>query len=650
MKKCAIKHLFFNFARKFFYIKKLLLVIFAAHKKYIRYFMRKLLLKQGAWVFLLISPLYILIATRYFSYFSDAGNLTTLGYLTILTLGHFITLAFLTYVLLYVPLVLIFPNKTFAWIWVAISASFGLIILVIDTFVFGLYRFHINSYTLELLFGGAGGQIFEFNIFQYVLMGGLIIILLVVLLFSSNKLFKRQQIKPFKGGKWIVLTVFLMVILSHFFHAWADAKNYKPITKSSHYYPLYHPTTSKKLMLKLGLVDSISDNNVDMSSSDENKSLNYPQSPLLADSTSKTNILIILLDSWYYKIFTPEVMPNISNFSKRCEVYNHHYSGSNGTRTGVFSIFYSIPGIYWNDVLASNTSSIMVDMLLKNDYQIKTLTSASLISPPFHRTVFSRVKNLNIEVKGEKSYDRDIALTNQWISFTKEMEENPKKPVFGFLFYDALHAIAHPAKFRGPFQPEWEYAKYELLNNDTDPTLFLNLYKNAAYFVDSLVGVVLRDMEQKGLLKNTYIVITGDHGEEFNDNKKNFWGHNGNYTDAQMQIPLMIYKPNGEHKVYHHWTSHYDLAPTIFTDVFHCKNKFSDYSMGKYINDSTGRNILIVGSNDNFAIIQPGRITSISFDGSFDITDDHLNDIPGEKLDTKLLNNVMKSSNVFYKH
>ncbi len=298
-----------------------------------------------------------------------------------------------------------------------------------------------------------------------------------------------------------------MVVLSHFFHAWADAKNYRPITKSSHYYPLYFPTTSRTLMLKLGLVDSISDNRVELNSLAENKTLNYPQNPLIADSTAKTNIVFILLDSWYYKVFTPDVMPNLWAFSKRCEVYNHHYSGSNGTRTGIFSIFYSIPGIYWNEVLASNTSSILIDMMLKNNYQIKTLTSASLISPPFDRTVFSKVKNLNIVVKGEKVADRDVNLTNDWLAITKEMVVNPEKPVFGFLFYDALHAITHPNNFKGPFQPEWKYAKYELLNKDTDPKPFLNLYKNAAYFLDSLVGVVLRDMDQKGLLKNTYINV-----------------------------------------------------------------------------------------------------------------------------------------------
>ncbi|WP_170830040.1 DUF3413 domain-containing protein [Williamwhitmania taraxaci] len=611
--------------------------------------MRKLLLKQGAWVFLFISLFYILIASRYFQYFSDAGNVLTIGYLTLVTISHFVMLSLLTYLLLYVPVVLLVPNRTVAWVWAALAASMGLAILFLDTFVFSLYRFHINRFTLELLFGGAGGQIFEVHLAQYFQMIGVVLLFLAIMLFTSFRLFRWQQRRPLRGFRYVVIGVVFMMVLSHFFHAWADAANYKPITKSSRYYPLFFPTTSKGLMLKMGLVDSLSESSIDVGNSEESKALNYPQNPLIADSTAKTNVVVILLDSWYYKVFNPEVMPNISAFSKRCEVYNHHYSGSNGTRTGVFSIFYSIPGIYWNDVLSSNTSSILVDMMQKNNYQIKTLTSASLISPPFHRTVFSKVKNLNLEVKGEKAVDRDMNINKEWLSGTAEMAANPDKPVFAFLFYDALHAISHPKDFKGPFQPEWDYAKYEILNNDTDPTQFLNLYKNAAYFLDSLVGEVLRDMEQKGLLKNTYVVITGDHSQEFNDNKKNYWGHNGNYSAAQMQVPLLIYKPGIVPKQHNHWTCHYDLVPSIFTDVFHCQNKISDYSMGRHLNDSSARSWIMVGSNDNFAILEPGRITSIYFDGHYDITDDRLNEIPGATINTKQVNEIMQASKVYYK-
>jgi hypothetical protein len=294
-------------------------------------------------------------------------------------------------------------------------------------------------------------------------------------------------------------------------------------------------------------------------------------------------------------------------------------------------------------------SPVFIDLLLKNNYQVKTFTSASLIAPPFDRTIFRKIENLNVETKGNSACDRDIQITYDWLAVTEKYSSNAdSQPIFSFIFYDALHAISHPSDFKGPFQPEWDYAKYELLNNDLDPTPFLNLYKNSVYFLDSLVGKILFDLKVKGLLDNSWVVITSDHGQEFNDNKKNYWGHNGNYSAAQMQVPLLIYKPGGNHKVYNHWTSHYDIVPTIMTELFHCKNPIADYSIGKCINDTTNRDWLLVGSSDNFAILQPNRINTVYFNGTFDITDCQLNPIKDAKLQTDLINRIMYISKSFY--
>ena len=611
--------------------------------------MRKILLKKGLWFFLFNAIILLLIATRYFRYISDISGFLAIFYLIITTLSHFISLSFILF-LFYFPIVLIFPNKTLAWIWAGTLATIGSLLLLLDTFVFDLYRMHLNRFTLELIFGGAGSQIFNFDIKQYMLSIGTILILLTAMLYCSYKFYNWKKVMLFKKGLWITISVALMMFSTHFIHAWADAANYIPITKSSRYYPLFFPTSDRDLIIKLGLVDEAeSKKNRLMFSNENNNSLNYPRSPILSDSLCKTNIVVILIDSWYYKVFDSTTMPNIYRFSKKGSVYNKHYSGSNGTRTGVFSLFYSIPGIYWDNVLATETSPVFIDVLMKNNYQVKTFASASLISPPFDRTIFSRVKDINVETKGDNPSSRDIQITNNWLDQTnKHYTQANNQPLFGFIFYDALHAIQHPPNFKGPFQPEWKYPKYELLNNDIDATPFLNLYKNSAYFVDSLVGIVLDDLETKGMLKNSWVIISGDHGQEFNDNKKNYWGHNGNYSAAQMQVPLLIYKPGGHHEVINYWTSHYDIVPTIMKELFHSSNPLSDYSIGKNLNDSTNRDWLLVGSPDNYAILQPDKITSVYFNGTFNITDSSLNPIKNAKLETDLINKIMYNSKSFY--
>jgi membrane-anchored protein YejM (alkaline phosphatase superfamily) len=315
----------------------------------------------------------------------------------------------------------------------------------------------------------------------------------------------------------------------------------------------------------------------------------------------------------------------------------------------VFSLFYSIPGLYWYDVLGSQISPVLVDQLVKCHYQMAIFASASLISPPFDRTIFSEVKDLRLHTPGAAAHDRDIQITKDWLNFTDRYVASSRgQPFFGFMFYDAMHSITHPDNFKGPFQPAWKYPRYEALSSNMDPTPFLNLYRNVTFFVDSLVGVVLTDLRNKRLLDSTIVIITGDHGQEFNENGKGYWGHNGNYSQAQLGVPLVIRWPNMTQGVFSHWTSHYDIVPTLMQQVFHCRNAIKDYSIGKSLFDTTPREWLVVGSKDNFGILEPDRITSVNYDRSFDITDRQLNEIQGARLNTKLFNEIFSSINTYY--
>lgn len=610
--------------------------------------LRKELLKKGFWYFIFNTIFLLIIAIKYFRYINNVENIGTFLYLLIATISHFISLSFILYIP-YVIIISIFPNKKTSWISASVLSTIGTIFLLLDSMIFDLYRMHINKFTLELVFGGNATQIFEFSAKQYFIVISIITLLLGFFFTLSYFFFNWKKTNILKGGKWVVITTVIFMFTSHVTHAWADANSYIPITKSSRYYPLYFPTTSKSFMYKLNLVDEeAKKKNIILFSSSEKNILNYPKSEIICDSTSNTNIIFLLLDSWYYKAYDSITAPNIYEFSKKCEVFNHHYSGSNGTRTGVFSMFYGIPGILWDDILATQTSPILMDVLQKNHYTIQTYPSASISNPPIDRTVFGKIDNVNITTEGRYSYDRDIQLTKNWINDLDQIEKS-ENPFFSLLFFDAMHAILHPPTSRAPFQPAWDYPKYEVLHNNIDETPFLNLYKNSLFFVDSLVGVVLNEIKERGLLENSWIFITGDHGQEFNDNKKNYWGHNGNYSAAQMQIPFMLYTPDKKNKTYNHWSSHYDLVPTMLTDIFNCKNDIFDYSIGQHLRDTTERSWMIVGSSDNYAILQDNKITSVYFNGTFDITDGSLNTIKNAKLQNDTINMIMKKVNTFYK-
>ncbi len=607
-------------------------------------------LRTGGWFFLLNAGFALLIAARYMKHFTGIEGITAYAYIVIATLSHFVALVFIPYVLFYVPVALTIPRKVVLSCWSGLIATLTLGLLALDTFVFDLYRFHINRFTLELLFGGAGTDIFQFHVEDYLLVFSVLAAVLVGEWFLFRWLLQSKWRQSLRVGRWAIPAVALMMLGGHAIHAWAAATCYRPITKASRYYPLYFPTTANHFFVRMGWA-SPEQNQVNLGAvgDDEAKDLRYPLAPIDADTASHPNILLILLDSWNYRAMDSAVTPNIARFAAKAQLFRNHYSGSNGTRTGVFSLFYSLPGTYWYDILAAKTRPVFIDQLLARSYRFGVYTSASLISPPFDQTVFAGVQGIPLRVPGDQAPDRDIQITADWLAFTRQFDDSSEaRPFFGFLFYDAMHAISHPKDFKGPFQPAWEHAKYERLSNNTDPLLFWNLYRNIAYFEDSLVGMVLNDLQQRGLLESTIVIITGDHGQEFNENGKGYWGHNGNYSQAQVGVPLVVYWPGITPAVYDHWTSHYDLVPTVMPQAFGCRNEIRDYSIGRNLLDTTPRQWLLVGSEDNFGVIESDRITSINFDRTFDITDRNLNEIDGAKINAPLIDEILRTINVYY--
>ena len=161
---------------------------------------------------------------------------------------------------------------------------------------------------------------------------------------------------------------------------------------------------------------------------------------------------------------------------------------------------------------------------------------------------------------------------------------------------------------------------------------------------------MLKDIEDKGLLDKTMIVISGDHGQEFNENKKNYWGHSGNFSQWQTRVPFIVYYPRNEtDKHYSHMTTHYDLTPTVMERALGVKNPSSDYSMGYEINNSTTRYPHIVGDHVNYGFIFQNTIVTTNHMGTLEITDKDLNELGRDAINAKELQEAIILKNRFYK-
>ena len=170
-------------------------------------------------------------------------------------------------------------------------------------------------------------------------------------------------------------------------------------------------------------------------------------------------------------------------------------------------------------MLAEERGPVLIAELKKNGYQFGVWGAAPLSSPEFDRTVFADLRpQLTVRVGGGSPSDRDKEITRRFIKFLDDRD--CQRPFFGFLFYDSTHAYEYPPDAPAPFQPVVSHVQHLKLTALKDPAPICNRYKNAAYFVDSLVSQVLQRLAQENLLDSTVVVVTGDHGEEFNDTGK----------------------------------------------------------------------------------------------------------------------------------
>ena len=567
-------------------------------------------LKFCTWLSVLVTMVTGLIASRYMTVCQDPTVVQTL-YFYAYTIGQVFFLAFVVNFFISFGAIFLLPKKVSFFV-VFVANLLFLILFTSDTFVFQLYRFHLNWAMIDLFING-GSEVIHFS---WQMWGQIALIvcglslLVIVLVLISNRLVEKVIVWP--------LTVIFVAcfVAGNLSYAWASAMHDTEITWMAEYVPWARPLTMNRFLSKYGFAPEIDD--VDVTKMNNNKALSYPLKELsFKKKELKQNIVFVIVDSLRSDMMTKEVMPNLWGIGKENLRFNNHYSSGNSTRAGIFGLFYGLPPSYWHSALRGKVPSAFITSLQHQGYQIEAFASARLTSPEFNKTVFATVPNIRIESEGENSWERDLDSISDFEKWVSEIEE----PFFSFVFLDNIHAYQLDPQGERPFVPYWKTVNNLKLTFDTNPEEYFNLYKNAAHGADKNIARIWKILEKKDLLDNTVVVISSDHGEEFNDNKKNYWGHNGNFTDAQIKIPLVVHWPGKEAREFNHLTTAYDISATLMRDVLFCENNISDYSIGKSLFEPGSDHWFLSGSYQNTAIIEMDRIVVINAAGVLSFMD-----------------------------
>lgn len=622
---------------------------------------REPLLKWAAWFFVGNVVLFLLIGLQYifvilplpFPGTNIPLRILTWSYLITTYLGQLSLLALIPIILLTIPLILLcYRQRKLIFISSVCISSLAVILLFVDTTVFRQFRFHINGFIYEFVTSKEIAQIFDFTWLEYLLTGILFSIALIIettyAVLVWKKITHQQSLVALKR---YFITAIGCLLFSYYMFILGATHSWLGINKYAHVFPLYENFLSTLLpqQFNLQMVTTVDSGNF-VQLKQPSKKLNYPLHPLVCYPHKKPyNIVFIAIDSWRHDMVNPTVTPNLAAFANNNWQFTQHNSGGNGTQPGIFSLFYGIPANYWTATVEQKKSPVLMDELTHQHYQFGIYASAELLMPSFNLNVFRSVKNLQVKTPGKTVYDRDEKITQQFQQFL-ESTKKTQQPFFSFLFYDAAHGFCEQGNPVHLFQPTAKTCTRLLVTSKTDPTPYLNRYKNSLHYIDALVARDLKELKEKNLLNNTIVIITGDHSNEFNDNHSGYWEHTGNFTRYQIQTPLLIHWPGKTANTFTQRTSHYDIVPTLLTDVLNCKNSIGDYSIGQNLFSQQKPGYLLVHSYTNFGIIEPSRITTVLPSGDSRIDDPNGHPIPNAHLHLDVLKQAFNDMRRFYTH
>ena len=608
-------------------------------------------LSQYTWFIFVNLFIASLISIRYFIFLPEwpSGIVAPL-FIISATISQMATLALIIGIILS-PLLLL-KKITLKQSLFACVASVGIAVLAVDTFVFAQYRFHINKVVVDILIAEGGGA-FSFTSWLIVILSSFALFFAQLFLLR----YLRAHLVFQKGGgiKRILQFILICFVFTQVTHIWSAANAYTPVTVTKKYLPLFYPFTSNSLMEKYGWIDREALAQQRALKQNHKSDLAYPLSPLEKISVSKpVNIMIITIDSWRADTFNSDNMPNIWEVAKKQDAFirQQHFSTGNATRTGIFGLFYGLPGTYWHSILASQVSPVFVDRLQELDYSMGIFTSAPLNKPEFDQTVFRNIKNLRSGSEGASPAMRDIDLQKDWETWYDSQSSSTAK--FSFLFYDAPHGYSFPENYEHQYLPMLKEVNYLALNNDTDTAPFFNRYKTSVRFVDGLIKKVMDKLEKSGDIDNTLVIITGDHGQEINDNKLNFWGHNSNFTAAQTHVPFIMFGPgiSKNKKQFNKttMTSHVDIVPTIMKNYLGIESNATQYSTGiDLLGEETDRSWIIAASYSGYGVLTKETITEIDALGNYRLLDKSNRPIKDGQVNFKNLQGVLKQLSRFNK-
>lgn len=558
------------------------------------------LVSWGHWFSFCNIIIAMLIGSRFITQSPWPDTLLGQAYLIISWFGHFAFLVFGLYILVLFPLTFVIPSRKLLRLISVLFATICLTVLLLDTQAYQKLHLHLNPAVWELLLSKDNTA---FNAQWQYLFSAVPILFLIQIVISEWVWKKQRTLSRKKIGKPVTILFFLCFLSSHLIYIWADAFFYHPITSQRANFPLSYPMTAKSFMEKHGLLDKEEYLQRLEQRGSDNEVVNYPLEPIKFNGPGKNyNVLIVMVDNLRSDMLAKEIMPATFDFAKNNQNFINHFSASNNDY-GVFSLFYGLPSSYASSIKAQDTKPLFLTTLSKRHYQMAAFSDNALEKPELYDQIFRQ-----LEIKRDNKPDSDAKnnVVNDWKYW---LESNSNSPWFSYIELSDVENFEDNTGHTKPFSS----------NSKKALTLLKNRYQSAVSSADQSVDEILTAIKTKELLDNTIVIITSDHGMEFNDSNNNTWGSDSNFSRYQLQVPMVIHWPGKAPTVYTKKTSHLDLSATLMQDVLETSSNPYDFGSGKNLFTQSDRPWILAGDNNNIALITNKNTTVVDQFGNYKV-------------------------------
>ncbi|MFT5105923.1 MAG: hypothetical protein ACI8XO_001224 [Verrucomicrobiales bacterium] len=370
---------------------------------------------------------------------------------------------------------------------------------------------------------------------------------------------------------------------------------------------------------------------IDPQEIDANEQL-LAEAALLPELERKPDIYILMVESWRSDSISEEITPFVYRFANTdCQAFEQTYAGSNCTPLSWFTLFHSRLALHWADTVKGAETpeglpgAYPVRLLKTLGYKTSARAVCDLGYKSLGELNFGTDHKLADAFRDSNQLPGELAFPEREMIIVDELKKQVRQSQPGGHF----HFIAFDSPHYNYYWPEQDFAP---IHGNCDATInYTNVspspeqiievqkrYHNSVNWMDHQIEDFINFLKFEDRYDDATIIITGDHGEEFQEHGS--WFHCSTLKKEQTNVPIMIKWPSWmETPIPQHQVSHLDIMPSLL-DMLGLDEKYiTNLSGNSVLREHPGETVISTihrgTSNVGVSIIKDGVKANFTFQG-----------------------------------